>query len=620
MLHYSSKCKGEKMKKCFVYHRVSSDQQLDGSGMARQAELLQNYIVQSNVMADMDDPEPVIITESGGVSAFKGHNMLISSGLGSWMEEVRSGMWDGSVLIIESIDRFSRQNPYVVMGYLSDLSNHNVAIHDVMARIVINRQNSMMLPMVMMNAQRAFEESKYKSNRISTGWKKRREQAFNKGTIVTNKRPQWIDVENDQYVLNHKAAVVREIFRLYQTGMGTPTIAQHLQALEKENSDWKFNRDWTGESVHKVLKNRRVTGSIFISEIIRNFDDIENPVVQKKYEVDVYPVVISKEEFELVQELLRSRRPGAGKGRIRTNENGERHKSNLFSGIVRCCCGQAMFHNIVRSYRKPAKSEPFTEEYRYLRCLVERDKLCDNKPLNYDVVERVVIEHIKGLDFSHIAHAQEHNVEHDLVRIQIQNEAAHIEEYEQGIAKYKAEGKKVSFDMLSELEDARERMEVLQARAASFQKVKVDMDFLQNIDYSQIYDVTNVELRNRAENEIAKVIKKIVLRRTGKYYTITLEYVQDDIHTHVLFVKEDKKSGSSLVSGVLIERVSDTTAYSTPSFTIIVRENSPRIHLTDEPLSIVDYSLLLNYLDASDGHDSLAIWMRHNQNFLFMTP
>ncbi len=157
--------------------------------MARQAELLQNYIVQANVMADMDDQEPVIITESGGVSAFKGHNMLISAGLGSWMEEVRSGMWDGSIIVIESIDRFSRQNPFVVMGYLSDLSKHNVAIHDVMARIVVNRQNSVMLPIVMMNAQRAFSESKYKSDRISTGWKKIREQAFNNGTIVTNKRP-----------------------------------------------------------------------------------------------------------------------------------------------------------------------------------------------------------------------------------------------------------------------------------------------------------------------------------------------------------------------------------------------------------------------------------------------
>lgn len=49
------------MKKVFVYHRVSSDQQLDGSGIARQAELLEAYLKRTNILAEMDDPEPVII-------------------------------------------------------------------------------------------------------------------------------------------------------------------------------------------------------------------------------------------------------------------------------------------------------------------------------------------------------------------------------------------------------------------------------------------------------------------------------------------------------------------------------------------------------------------------------
>ncbi|WP_142910580.1 recombinase family protein, partial [Klebsiella pneumoniae] len=82
---------------------------------------------------------------------------------------------------------------------------------------------------------------------------------------------------------------------LYQTGMGCPTIAKQLQ--RKEGKQYKFNRPWTGELVHKILTNRRVTGKIFISEIIRNHDDIENPVTQKKYDMDVYPVVINEEEF-----------------------------------------------------------------------------------------------------------------------------------------------------------------------------------------------------------------------------------------------------------------------------------------------------------------------------------
>lgn len=70
------------------------------------------------------------------------------------MGQVRAGMWDDSVLVVENIDRFSRQNPFTVVGYINDLVQHGVSIHDVNALMVISRQNSMMLPIVIMNAQR----------------------------------------------------------------------------------------------------------------------------------------------------------------------------------------------------------------------------------------------------------------------------------------------------------------------------------------------------------------------------------------------------------------------------------------------------------------------------------
>lgn len=416
------------MKKVFVYHRVSSDQQLDGSGIARQAELLEGYLERTGICAEMDDPAPVVLSDQG-VSAFKGLN--ISEGeLGAWMEQVRNGMWDSSILVVESIDRFSRQNPFDVMGYINALMAHNVAIHDVMANIVISRSNSKDLPFVMMNAQRAYDESKYKSDRIRKGWAKKREHAFNKGTIVTNKRPQWIEVENDKYVLNHKAAVVKEIFSLYQTGMGCPTIAKQLQ--RKEGEQYKFNRPWTGELVHKILTNRRVTGKIFISEIIRNHDDIENPVTQKKYDMDVYPVVINEEEFELVQELLKSRRPNAG--RVTVKKDGQEEvliKSNLFSGIARCTeCGGPMYHNVVRAKRTPKKGDPKIEEYRYIRCLNERDGLCKNKAMTYETVERFVVEHLLGIDLSTVIKEQEFNPEIEVLRIQIDQVKDQITNYE----------------------------------------------------------------------------------------------------------------------------------------------------------------------------------------------
>ena len=602
------------MKKVFVYHRVSSDQQLDGSGIARQAELLESYLERTGICAEMDDPAPVVLSDQG-VSAFKGLN--ISEGeLGAWMEQVRNGMWDSSILVVESIDRFSRQNPFDVMGYINALMAHNVAIHDVMANIVISRSNSKDLPFVMMNAQRAYDESKYKSDRIRKGWAKKREQAFNEGTVVTNKRPKWIEVENDKYVLNHKAAVVKEIFALYQTGLGCPSIAKQLQ--KKEGEQYKFNRPWTGELVHKILTNRRVTGKIFISEIIRNHDDIDNPITQKKYDKDVYPVVINEDEFELVQELLKSRRPNAG--RITVKKDGQEEvfiKSNLFSGIARCTeCGGPMYHNVVRAKRTPKKSDPKIEEYRYIRCLNERDGLCENKAMAYETVERFVVEHLLGMDLNTVIKEQEFNPEIEVIRIQIDQLKDQITNYENGIERRKSAGKAVSFEMREELDDAKLELEQLLARQASLATVHVDVPVLQDVNVTELYDIKNVDIRTRYENELNKIVSNVLLKRNGNFYTVDIIYKQNELKRHVLFT-ENKKKEQKLISEVIIEDVDSAKFYYTPSFVISVKDGEIRFKQTNEDISIIDYSLLLNYVDGIDGADMVAVWMRHNSNFLF---
>ncbi|EMV4187369.1 recombinase family protein, partial [Escherichia coli] len=507
------------MKKCFIYHRVSSDQQLSGgrSGIVRQAENLNLYVKRIRLLETMDDPEAVILCDQG-VSAFKGLN--ISEGeLGRWMEQVQAGMWDGSHLVLESIDRFSRQNPFTLVGYLSRLVEHDITLHDVSLNLLINRSNSAMLPIVTMSAQRAYEESKIKSDRIRDGWRRKREQAFNNGTIVTNKRPQWIDIRDDQYVLNDKVHIVKEVFRLAQSGIGTPTIAKILNA---KGDDWLFEsgRQWRGESVHKLLKNKRVTGSIFISEIIRDYNSTSNPVDQKRYEMDVYPIVISKEEFNLVQQLLRSRR--ANTGRISTNKDtDELKKSNIFNSICRCGkCGEAMYHNVVKSHRNSKKNGKFTEEYRYIRCLGERDNLCDNKALRYEVVEQFVLEYLKGMDFSRILKPNNHKSEIDVLRLNIDEEKKHIREYRQGIEKLKSMGKKVPFDVLVELEESQKRLSDLEEKESKYTDLTVDTEYLKSVDPSVLFDQGNIEVRSRIEKELSMLLESIVLHRLDKHYII----------------------------------------------------------------------------------------------------
>lgn len=600
------------MKKCFIYHRVSSDQQLSGAGIERQEQNLNLYVERVKLLDSMDDPEAVILRDQG-VSAFKTNENNFSIGeLGRWMEQVRASMWDGSHLVLESIDRFSRQNPFVVVGYLSELVNHNITIHDVSLNMLINRSNSAMLPIVTMSAQRAYEESKIKSDRIRDGWKRKREQAFNNGTIVTNKRPQWIDIRDDKYVLNDKVHIVKEVFRLYQSGIGTPTIAK---ILNEKDSEWLFEsgRLWRGESVHKLLKNKRVTGSIFISEIIRDYNSTSNPVDQKRYEMDVYPIVISKEEFNLVQQLLRSRR--ASTGRISTSKDtDELKKSNIFNSICRCGkCGEAMYHNVVKSHRNSKKNGKFTEEYRYIRCLGERDNLCDNKALRYEVVEQFVLEHLKGMDFSRILKPNNHKSEIDVLRLNIDEEKKHIREYRQGIEKLKSMGKKVPFDVLVELEESQKRLSDLEEKESKYTDLYVDTDYLKSVDPSVLFDQCNIEVRSRIERELSMLLESIVLYRLDKHYVITLEYTQVNILKHVLFIEAGKVS--VLISTLSIEKYNDEHIYSMPSFSIRCGEGVPEIH--GEAISLVDYSILLNYIDGIEGSQYVAEWMRENQNFIF---
>ncbi|WPO94229.1 recombinase family protein [Buttiauxella sp. HR94] len=629
------------MKKCFLYHRISSDQQLEGGGLARQAELLEAYLKRTNLCAEMDDPEPVVITEQGGVSAFKGHNMELKAGLGSWMQQVRDGMWDGSHLVTESIDRFSRQNPFTVMAYINDLVNHNVSIHDVKMNIVINLENSSLLPMVLMNAERAHMESRYKSDRIRDGWKRKRTNAFNNGTIVTNRRPKWIDVIDNKYVLNDKARIVEEIFRLYLTGIGCPTIAKILQSKGEE---WQFDRPWRGGAVHKVLRNRRVIGIIFISEIIRDYKSKEKPVDQKKYEMEVYPPVIDKDKFDLVQKLLDERKPVAGRtnGGIITkriklakkefleDETGkqiyvnvdsgkELSKSNIFSGLFRCArCGEAMYHNVIVTTRKPKKStSSVKDEYRYIRCVAERDKLCTNKALRYEIVEKFVVEHVKQLDFSKVIKPNMVNPEIELIRLKIEEEKKHILEYEQGIDRLRNAGKKIPFDVLVELEESQIRLVELETRQSTFREIQVDTDVLKNIDTAMLYDVTNIEIRSRIEQELSKIVDRIRLHRDGRNYTITIQYRDTDLIKHVLMVEAKKEA--VLLAGISIEKVGDMMVYSTPSFMIGHKKGTMPLFqvVKDQPLSQADYLILMSYVESIEGNNTVANWMRDNHNFLF---
>ena len=101
------------VKLAFSYRRFSSTQQRDGSSLERQLEMAVD--VCSSMGWELVDLPP-----DAGLSAFKGLNK-IKGALGTFLRKVKAGeIPKGSVLIIENMDRFSRNEvDLVIPDFLS---------------------------------------------------------------------------------------------------------------------------------------------------------------------------------------------------------------------------------------------------------------------------------------------------------------------------------------------------------------------------------------------------------------------------------------------------------------------------------------------------------------------
>src|SRR4051794_33842640 len=91
-------------RKAFSYLRMSTELQSKGDSTRRQLELSRRYAAEKGLDL-IDDRELADI----GVSAFKGANVR-DGALGQFLQQVKTGRVErGSLLLIESLDRLSRQ-------------------------------------------------------------------------------------------------------------------------------------------------------------------------------------------------------------------------------------------------------------------------------------------------------------------------------------------------------------------------------------------------------------------------------------------------------------------------------------------------------------------------------
>lgn len=95
----------------YGYLRVSSLEQVrSGGGLEAQDDAVRNYI---NERSDLFDIDRTVMISDAGLSAFSGQQ-LSEGQLGVFLSDVETGkVPTGSALVCFSIDRLSRQNPWI---------------------------------------------------------------------------------------------------------------------------------------------------------------------------------------------------------------------------------------------------------------------------------------------------------------------------------------------------------------------------------------------------------------------------------------------------------------------------------------------------------------------------
>ncbi|MDX3911443.1 MAG: recombinase family protein [Sphingobium sp.] len=368
-----------------IYARFSTAEQSKGFSLERQKTRGFEFATSQNWSV-----ESTIIDE--GRSAYHGANRLEGSALHEFELEARNGLHVGKVLVVENIDRLSRQGAKAAAQLVWALNEQGVGVatwQDGYVYQAGNNGDMMELFSVIIKAQMAYEESLKKSQRTAASWSKRFAaiaDGTQKGPIPNT--PLWIDRVDGEMVRNdHRTKLLNDIYDLYIDGVGIHRIVTILH--ERKEPSWtppeqrRGNNGWFYSYIYRLLTKRTVLGEYVTTD-------------GKTLSTNFWPQAISAEKWNRAQAALAMR-----KGNQKTTKT--QGNRNLLSQMVVCteCGGGAHFGHTTDTVQKYTRVSGEVvnyrrKTYRKLRCdRARRKHHCDNNTvLNYDVVEATILNEL----------------------------------------------------------------------------------------------------------------------------------------------------------------------------------------------------------------------------------
>nr|WP_313124708.1 recombinase family protein [Stenotrophomonas geniculata] len=505
------------MTRAYTYIRFSTPEQSEGNSLERQQAAIDAFVREKNLT----------LTESSafqdlGVSSYRGANLR--NGLGKFIAEVDAGrVPKGSYLLVESLDRLSRQKVMDALSLLVSLIDKGIKIvplNDDGAQVLDKASGLGPLVIALSVMHRANEESETKSRRVKAAWQAKRRNAANKP--VSRRAPEWLEFDEATgsfKPIPERVDAVRKIYELADAGLGRGRIVKYLNS----NGFASFrnpNEGWQTSSVSKILRNRSLIG--FYQPHRMYYDSatgVKKRVPDGDEVPDYYPKVLDEDLFLRVN--ARQYAPIASL----VGRQGET-LTNLFTGFVYChWCGAPM---------SMANKGPGRKGGRYLVCSKgRRGKDCKYRSWNYDDVEMYVLYALRQLDLAAVLAGVDTNQRRQDIRTELARVSLELADSERRLASLSAElvsqapaNVRTLVSVVATLEgvadEQRRRCDELQAEDAALGMAVDDPGtFAQNLLrlYDQMASVEKQQLyllRVRLRQNISRLLSRIDVMAVGR--------------------------------------------------------------------------------------------------------
>lgn len=276
-----------------AYCRVSTNSEDQQNSLMAQMRYYENFL---------SDSETEILVSVYADEGITGTRMDKREEFQRMLKDCRRGKIDR--IIVKSISRFAR-NTKDCLSVLRELKELGISV--MFEKENIDTANITDEIMVTVMGGLAQEESASISNNVRWGIRSK----MKNGTVKFHSAPLGYDLYEGSLVINKREAeIVKSIYKMFLSGMGYASICRELNESKVIKNDKETK--WFPTSIQYILTNEKYIGDSLWQKNYNTsmpYRKVRNKGELEKYYINnTHEAIITREEFEKVQELIEQRK------------------------------------------------------------------------------------------------------------------------------------------------------------------------------------------------------------------------------------------------------------------------------------------------------------------------